>query len=348
MPKAIFYRVSLQPYLFTRLILKAALLLSYTLLFILSLNSIAVAEEDDDENASPSALTVDEKTRQLSGIVTQITSISHYQSEYTATGKALSSEPLLNLRNQYLIALSEQQGTSALVAQLAQNKQRQENLYKQGVSAQRLVQEQQAQWQSQHALLGAQQLKAQAIAGQAQLLWGKTLSDWILNPSSNALQAFLTGEKTLLQITLPSHKSLNAKQGIVVASSGNRDAAEIAEFIAFAPQNNSGNQGMSVFLQTRSQHIRAGMNLTAWLSETKGTQLGVTIPKSALVWSLEQAIVYIKTADKFSRCHINHYIATPEGYFVSDDLKSGQEIVITGAQQLLSEELRRQIPSEDD
>jgi hypothetical protein len=37
----------------------------------------------------------------------------------------------------------------------------------------------------------------------------------------------------------------------------------------------------------------------------------------------------------------------PEGYFIDKDLTAGEEIVITGGQMLLSEELRGQIPDED-
>jgi hypothetical protein len=73
------------------------------------------------------------------------------------------------------------------------------------------------------------------------------------------------------------------------------------------------------------------------------------IPKSALIWHLDQAFVYIKTGkDRFSRRPVTHFSATADGYFISDGIGPGEELVTTGAQMLLSEEMRGQIPDEDD
>jgi len=59
--------------------------------------------------------------------------------------------------------------------------------------------------------------------------------------------------------------------------------------------------------------------------------------------------VYLKTAeDTFSRRTLEHYSASADGYFIPDGIKPGEQIVTKGAQMLLSEELRGQIPSEDD
>jgi hypothetical protein len=39
---------------------------------------------------------------------------------------------------------------------------------------------------------------------------------------------------------------------------------------------------------------------------------------------------------------------TPQGYLALDNVQSGEEVVITGAQTLLSQQLKSQIPDEDD
>ncbi len=59
--------------------------------------------------------------------------------------------------------------------------------------------------------------------------------------------------------------------------------------------------------------------------------------------------MYIKTdADKFSRRNIDNFSATTGGYFISNGLNPGEQLVVTGGQMLLSEEFRGQIPDEDD
>jgi hypothetical protein len=89
------------------------------------------------------------------------------------------------------------------------------------------------------------------------------------------------------------------------------------------------------------------MNVTAWIPEQNSQLSGVIIPKSALLWSMDQAFVYIKTDDTFSRRPIHHYSMSGDGYFVSEELKPDEELVIIGGQMLLSEEMRGQIPDED-
>jgi hypothetical protein len=90
------------------------------------------------------------------------------------------------------------------------------------------------------------------------------------------------------------------------------------------------------------------MKVTAWIPEPTLGRSGVIVPESALLWYLDQVYVYIKVAqDTFSRRLIKEFLDVPEGYFIKDDIKAGEEAVTTGAQMLLSAELRGQIPDED-
>ena len=91
------------------------------------------------------------------------------------------------------------------------------------------------------------------------------------------------------------------------------------------------------------------MRVAAWIPEQGENQSGVIIPKSALIWYMDQAFVYIKTdAEQFSRRTIDQYWATSDGYFVGGGINAGEQLVVTGGQMLLSEEFRGQIPNEDD
>jgi hypothetical protein len=91
------------------------------------------------------------------------------------------------------------------------------------------------------------------------------------------------------------------------------------------------------------------MRVAAWIPEQGESQPGVVIPKSALIWYMDQAFVYIKTAEEqFNRRAIDRYSAAAGGYFVGSGLNEGEQLVVAGGQMLLSEELRGQIPDEDD
>jgi hypothetical protein len=94
--------------------------------------------------------------------------------------------------------------------------------------------------------------------------------------------------------------------------------------------------------------VKAGMRVAAWSPEQNKSRAGVIIPKSALIWHLDQSFVYIKNNENtFSRRKIENYAVVPEGYFISNELMPGEQLVKAGGQLLLSEEFRVQIPDED-
>jgi hypothetical protein len=345
---------------------------SIACLFILSV-TLSFADDDDKpiaklpESTAPGTVSLSAKAQSLSGLQTiTLVPVDHH-AEFTAHGKAVNIQPLIELRHRYLVALSEHGGATARFKQAEQNIQRQQDLYHEGATSKRNLQVQQAQWQTDKAQFDASGVQGKAIAAEARLNWGEKLTDWALATDSDKLSAFLSGQKTLLQITLPVNKQLaNDISSIDVEASGNRSAASKAELISAAPQTDTTAQGESYFFQADGRrdcsrqscgihtipgdnHIRTGMRVAAWIPEQGENQSGVVIPKSALVWHLDQAFVYIKTAEEqFSRRTIDQYSATTGGYFVGNGIKAGEQLVVTGGQMLLSEEFRGQIPDEDD
>ncbi|MFZ2451217.1 MAG: hypothetical protein WAW36_11920 [Methylovulum miyakonense] len=321
------------------------------------INSLAAADDDDTAKLTSKVQSVnglaviklDGEAQRQTGLAVTVLKPARHHSEFLAYGKAISIQPLMDLHHRYLAALTERNRAAAKFKQAEQAIQRQQDLYQHGVTAKRNLQDQQAQWQTDKALLDATQYQNQAIIDETLLSWGKTLSDWALTPRAEKLTAFLAGEQTLLQVTVPSHhKPIENLHTIAVNVSGERSTAQTAEFISTAPQTDSSNQGISYFFQTSGKTIKTGMSVSAWLPEQGQQHDGVIIPASAVCWAADQAYVYLKTDEgTFSRRAISQYTATANGYFLSGILKPGDTIVTTGAQMLLSEELRRQIPSED-
>ena len=71
---------------------------------------------------------------------------------------------------------------------------------------------------------------------------------------------------------------------------------------------------------------------------------GVVVPHAAVVYAEGKTWAYVQTgADTFLRreVHLDHL--TPEGWFVTSGIAAGERVVVTGAQMLLSEELKSQI-----
>lgn len=316
-----------------------------------------IADDDNDKQptqkvqrvAGQTVINLDAKAQQHSGLQTIKLKPATYQAEFTAYGKVLAIQPLIELRHRYLTALTQRNAAHAKFRQAGQSINRQQALYREGITAKRNLEDQQAQWQIDKAQLEASHFQDQAIKEEAQLLWGKSLSAWILASDTNKLDALLSGQQKLLQITLPSNQQLSDDtKTVLIAASGNRSKAQTAELISVAPQTDVSNQGSSYFFTTRAKNLGIGMTVTAWIPEQNARMSGVIIPKSALLWAMDQAFVYVKTDEEsFSRRLIDHYSISNDGYFVSEALKPDEELVITGGQMLLSEEMRGQIPDED-
>jgi hypothetical protein len=332
------------------------LLKTCALLYAVFSITIAIADDDDKQPkqkvqriAGQTVISLDAKAQQHSGLQTIKLKPATYHAEFTAYGKVLAIQPLIALRHRYLVALTDRNAAHAKFKQAEQNVSRQQTLYQEGISAKRNLQDQQVQWQIDKAQLEAAHFQDQMIKEEAQLTYGKNVSAWVLANDSNQLNALISGQQKLLQITLPSNQQLadNLKT-IMIAAAGNRSNAQSAELISAAPQTDASSQGNSYFFRTQAKNLSVGMAVTAWLPEQNSELSGVMIPKSALLWSMDEAFVYVKTDDDtFSRRPIHHYSISNDGYFVSEELKPDEELVITGGQMLLSEEMRGQIPDED-
>ena len=80
--------------------------------------------------------------------------------------------------------------------------------------------------------------------------------------------------------------------------------------------------------------------MIAWLSLPGDTANGVIVPRDAIVRHEGEAFVYVQTGDDtFARHEIELEHPLDKGWF-SADFKPGVRVVVTGAQQLLSEELK--------
>lgn len=330
------------------------------LLFCLLAIQPSFADDDDDvrpasENRAAAAKTADHDTApeqsklEMAGLKTQRLEAVSLAQEFTAQGSVVDLAPLLAVRQQYLATLAQQDSANAKYRETESNLQRTRNLHDQDIVATRRLQEQQAVWQADKANLSAINYQQQAILGSSRLQWGELLTQWFTQPGEHAISAFLQGKKQLLSVSLPANHAIGHSPDVVyIDGQGKREQAVAAHLIANAPQVDPVSLGQRVFYQLENRNLPFGAPVTAWLADRGKSDRGVLIPETAVVWHLGQAFVFIKNTDaSFSRRPLEHFSPAPGGYFAPTSLKPGEEIVITGAQTLLSQELKNQIPSED-
>ncbi|WP_415879159.1 efflux RND transporter periplasmic adaptor subunit [Methylomonas sp. TEB] len=340
--------------------MRIALFLAGWLGFV-SLTPTSAKADDDDaptrtaqpkpagSNVAPDVLQLDSAAQKLAGIQTQTLVAVKQTPEFAAYGTVVNPEPLLSIRQQFLAASAQQDSAQARYSEAAQNLNRTRDLHHQDIVSTRRLQEQQAIWQADKANLAANSYQQQLIAANSRLVWGDTLSNWFTHAQDKNAMQLLEHRAQLLQITLPANSRLDPGVKLIhIHERGQRQAALPAELISAAPQVDPVSQGPRYFFKCADCQLPFGTHITAWVPEGGQVSSGVTIPQPALVWHLGQAFVFIKTdAEHFSRRPLKQYSSTSQGYFVADDLRPGEEIVTTGAQTLLSQQLKGLIPDED-
>lgn len=314
------------------------------------------ASETDDEQESMQTIGgqpvifMDDEMQLASGLKILNVKQTEFIPEQVAYGKAMSIKPLLAIRNNYLSNASQKAGEKIQLVQSEKEVSRLQQLHKNKIVSAKKLQHQQAKWQSNQAIYDKNSLKNQLIIDNSRLEWGERLTHWATSSYSPQWGKLINGQSTLIKITLPANQPLAAKtKSILISSIGKRQSAIKASYISTLPQIDSFSQGEQAIFLADSSTVKAGANVTAWIPLQKEIQTGVTIPESSIVWHLGQSFVFIKLDEEhFIHRNIVKPLQTAHGYYVNQQVKIGESIVITGTQMLLSHEFRSQIPDEDD
>lgn len=302
------------------------------------------ANSDDDESHTPTSSS--SPNPQLAGIQTAVLQVSRQTPEIVAFATITDLTSLLNMRQQYLTSLAQANGAAAKFHESEQSLRRTQSLHQQDIVASKRLQEQQARWHADKADAASANLQKQALLANNRLQWGEQLSQWFLQPDERRIQGFLSGQQRLLSINLPDNQ---APEAIWLEAQGRRQLATQAHLIGTAPQVDPLTLRQKAFYQLEHCNLPIGSQLTAWLPASGRVQVGVEFPESAVVWHQGQASVFIKTPPgTFERRTLQDFTSSYGGLILTSSLQAGDEIVTSGAQTLLSQELKAQIPSEDD
>ncbi|WP_051906741.1 efflux RND transporter periplasmic adaptor subunit [Methylomarinum vadi] len=328
-----------------------------TLLLVLSGNSFATAD-DDDTNSSETIvligghrlLELDAQTRKNAGIETVPAQARRYRPEMEAYGKVLDITPLLNLRLQLMTAKVRHDSAAEKNRLSRAGMTRLQDLHRNDAVSTRQLQEQLAQWQTDRALADETALQRRMTIVSSLQQWGNKLTDWFTQASSPEADDIIRHKKQLLQITLPTGVVLpDDVASIRIFVSGDPHNAIAAQLVDAAPQVDPLTQGRQYFFLADNTDLPSGLHVTALIPSQNDSLDGVVIPRAALLWHMGQAFVFIEIDDgRFVRRDIESYRELEGDYFVSSAIKNGERVVSKGAQTLLSQQLRAQIPDEDD
>jgi hypothetical protein len=297
-------------------------------------------------------ISISPAAQKQSDILTSPLKASSHQASISTYGNVVSIDSLIELRNRYLAVKSE---IDVLKATLSHDKSEFERLKalnqdNKNVSDKALAGAA-ANTKSDETKITAAESNAKNISDSIRQLWGDTLAQHAINPkTSNLLQALISNKRVLIQTTLP-FDAAEPKQNssIMIAPTAAPSHTMSAQYVSPAPLTNSTIQGKTYFYHAVTNELRAGMQINATTATSSKKSNGVIVPNNAIIWYAGKPWVYQKTgADQFSRKPIHTNIEVDDGWFYQGHLKANDEVVISGAQLLLSEEFKSQIMNEND
>ncbi|QSA96315.1 efflux RND transporter periplasmic adaptor subunit [Methylococcus sp. EFPC2] len=322
---------------------------------------ISGAPRDDDDDAPAPARTASAPApaggdaftlnlpparQQAAGIKTEPLDAASWHSETKAYATVLDLQALFGERARYRAAQSEVNIAEAAQRVAEKNLQRLSHLHREAIIPARELYQAEAQHSADLARLEAARNRLREIRETALQQWGETLFRRTIENESALYQALLARKQGLILLTA-SVETPPAQARL--AAPGLADSARTARLISAAPRIDVGAQGGTWFYLAENLQWRAGQRLEAWLANADEASEGVAMPPSAVIWHEGRPWVYVKTGDdRFVRRPLDARQQRGDRWLVKTGFAAGEGVVVSGAQTLLSEELRRFIPDEDD
>lgn len=299
------------------------------------------------QNGVP-VITLDDETRQRSGITTSVPSPAPHQEEIRAYGTVLDPARLTDLANMHANAKAQLQTAHAKLGASKTAFERARYLYndQQNVSLAQL-QGAEAAFRTDQAAVNAADSQVRTLGATAQQELGPVLGKALIE-GRPMIKRLIERQDFLVQVTLPPGVSLAAPPATAALQVGGKGRA-MTEFVSPATRTDPKLQGVSYFYVVPAKSgALPGMNVLAFLPVGRSVQ-GVTLPPAAIVWWQDRAWVYRRIRDNvFSRIQIPTEQPAEGGAYIASNLPKDAELVMNGAQMLLSEEFRAQIQVGED
>jgi len=294
---------------------------------------------------------VSQAGQQASGIKTQALVESNARALAEVYGTVANIQPLLDLRARYVGAVSEARALRAAAANSEAEYRRVKKLFDQDRNlSERAVQAAQAQWSADQARVAAADQAITAAHASIRIAWGDRLAQWATDPESDVLEALAQQRQVLVQLVFPfSMQSQAAKALLTVAPASSDAPGRPVRYISPAAQTDSNVPGAPFLYLGGGEGLRAGMRVTARFHIDSAAHSGIIVPAAAVVWHGGKAWAYVREdADTFVRKEVATDNEVPGGWFNATTFEAGDEVVVSGAQLLLSEEQKFQIRNENE
>jgi hypothetical protein len=291
---------------------------------------------------------------------------AQYETALRVYGSVVDIEPLLEMRGRYLAASAERRALDSALSAARADYRRAEVLYQddRNISEQAL-RDAESRYRVAQARLDAAQSMQSALGDSLRTAWGPVVSEWATAAQPVPLGELRSRRSVLVQLVFPYDLPRSAaRPQLLLAPVTARENAAEARFVSAAPRVSAALPGNTYFYLVRGADLRVGARVVARVATDSAMVDGVIVPNTAVVWHAGKSWVYRKRdAETFGRYEISTASELGDGWFQatapetgsdeaalpqSASLVPGDEVVISGAQLLLSEELKYQIRNENE
>jgi multidrug efflux system membrane fusion protein len=333
-------------------LLKGLLALSPTILALLLLAGYWLSKEEKTREAEQEApvsgstkievkdgmttLIVNAATQERSGIQAQALGNAAAAGGPAVYGTVIDMQPLVELSGRYAAAASdlgaakaERAATRAELARVSALHADEQNVSLKAVGAARAADAAAA------SKVKSAEASAYAAAGTIRQQFGATIAGWVESTASRELASFLARREVIARIVLGARSGPAPK---TLAIFGDGQSPHAARLVSPSPQTDPNVQGQA-YLYRVAAPLPTGARVTAYLESQP--KPGLDIPAAAVVWYGGQPWAYVKSApESFERRAVADAMPRNGGFLVSQGFEAGEQVVVRGAQLLLSEESR--------
>lgn len=183
----------------------------------------------------------------------------------------------------------------------------------------------------------------QGIQDRLALAWGKTIAE---QPDLGAfVRSFVDSERALVRLDLlPGETVQAAPATVAIALQADETQTVVGVHFEFPTPVDSALPVQSFVYLVKGTKWPPGAKVIGRIQREGDTFSGVFMPQSAIVRDQGQAWAYRQQGENtFIRRRVVLSHPAPGGWLVTDGWQAGEQVVTTGAQALLSEELKSQI-----
>lgn len=285
-------------------------------------------------------LTDAERTR--IGIVTETRRALPHPQEWTGYGSILDLARVTELANSYAGAVAALQTARARAEVSVNAARRLKNLGAAAVATAQIETAEGTALTDQAAVTAAES-QVRTLAATARQEWGTVLGRAIIERGT-LVTRLIERDDFLMQVTLPPGETLSVPPGTAFAEVPPQSERVPLRLVSPATRTDPRIQGQSFYyLVSGNSGLLPGMSVMAFLPTGRGVT-GILVPEEALVHAEGGTWVYRGLGgDSYVRHPVRPDAPMSADSFIVEDLPDGSEIVLSGAQALLSEELRSRI-----